>query len=148
MLPICNRQLIIQIIGKVIRVNPRFATVAILVVNDLPCREEFQGIIRSVSLQVHNSILILFRSQDVRATEKDKVKIYTSFRPGDTIRAQVISLGDMKSYYLSTARNDLGVLFADSVAAGVTMVPISWKEMMCPKTQTIEYRKVAKPADV
>lgn len=25
------------------------------------------------------------------------------------------------------------------------MVPISWREMQCPKTKSIEYRKVAKP---
>ena len=65
---------------------------------------------------------------DVRATEKDRVKIYSSFRPGDIIRAEVvqsslleagdsdrkISLGDQQSYYLSTAKNELGVLFARS----------------------------------
>ena len=32
------------------------------------------------------------RVQDVRATEKDKVKIFTSFRPGDIVRAQVVCL--------------------------------------------------------
>ena len=30
------------------------------------------------------------RVQDVRATEKDRVKIYSSFRPGDIIRAEVV----------------------------------------------------------
>ncbi|RUS19615.1 hypothetical protein BC937DRAFT_87204 [Endogone sp. FLAS-F59071] len=34
--------------GKVVRVNPRFATVAIMVVGTTPCREDFQGIIRYV----------------------------------------------------------------------------------------------------
>lgn len=55
-------------------------------------------------------------SQDVRATEKDKVKIYNSFRPGDIVRAEVISLGDARHYMLSTAKNELGVIFATSVA--------------------------------
>lgn len=32
------------------------------------------------------------RQQDVRATEKDKVKIFSSFRPGDIVRAQVVSV--------------------------------------------------------
>ncbi|KAI9596728.1 hypothetical protein BDF19DRAFT_421242 [Syncephalis fuscata] len=114
---------------KVLRVNPRFATVAIMVVGAVPCRDEFQGIIRV---------------QDVRATEKDKVKIYQCFRPGDIVRAQVISLGDARSYYLSTAQNELGVIFARSVA-GATMIPISWQEMQCTKTKAIEYRKCAKP---
>lgn len=29
--------------------------------------------------------------------------------------------------------------------AGASMVPISWREMQCPKTKVVEYRKVAKP---
>ena len=43
----------------------------------------------------------------------------------------------------STARNELGVVYARSVA-GAPMVPISWQEMQCPRTQAIENRKVAK----
>src|SRR5690606_3837398 len=98
-------------------------------------------------------------------------QVYRSFRPGDVVMAEVISLGDARSYYLSTARNELGVIFAESEAgtstkdkllvtligrvshigirsclAGETMVPISWQEMMCPKTKTKEFRKCAKPA--
>lgn len=84
-------------------------------------------------------------TQDVRAAEKDKVKIYNSFRPGDIVKAEVISLGDARSYFLSTAKNELGVIYATSVA-GATLVPISWQEMQCPKTKTIELRKCAKPA--
>ncbi|ORZ03502.1 hypothetical protein BCR43DRAFT_483479 [Syncephalastrum racemosum] len=115
--------------GKVIRVTPSQAVVAIMVVGDSLCKEDFLGVIRT---------------QDVRATEKDQVKIYNSFRPGDIVRAEVISLGDARSYYLSTAKNELGVIFATSVA-GATMIPISWQSMQCPKTKTIEYRKCAKP---
>jgi exosome complex RNA-binding protein Csl4 len=33
----------------------------------------------------------LIRVQDVRATEKDRVRIYESFRPGDVVRAEVVS---------------------------------------------------------
>jgi exosome complex component CSL4 len=36
-------------------------------------------------------VLHLDRQQDVRATEIDKVDMYTSFRPGDIIRAEVVS---------------------------------------------------------
>ncbi|KAI8986054.1 hypothetical protein BDB01DRAFT_787523 [Pilobolus umbonatus] len=117
------------ITGKVIRVAPHQATVAIMIVDDIPCKEDFMGIIRL---------------QDVRAAEKDKVKIYNSFRPGDIVKAEVISLGDARSYILSTAKNELGVIYATSVA-GAAMIPISWQEMQCPKTKTIEYRKCAKP---
>lgn len=56
----------------------------------------------------------VIRVQDVRATEKDKVKIASSFKPGDIVRAAVISLGDQSNYYLSTGRNELGVVVARS----------------------------------
>jgi len=52
-------------------------------------------------------------------------------------------LGDARSYYLSTAKNEYGVIFAKSVA-GATLIPISWEQMQCPRTKTKEYRKVAK----
>ncbi|CAO3678807.1 unnamed protein product [Rhizopus microsporus] len=114
------------ITGKVIRVAPHQAMIAIMIGNNAPCKE------------------ISWELSDVRAAEKDKVKIYNSFRPGDIIKAEVISLGDARSYILSTAKNELGVIFAMSVA-GVPMIPISWQEMQCPKTKTIELRKCAKP---
>jgi exosome complex component CSL4 len=47
---------------------------------------------------------------------------------------------------LSSAKNELGVIFAKSVA-GATMIPISWDSMMCPKTKMKEFRKVAKLPD-
>uniref|UniRef100_A0A8C2PKG0 Exosome complex component CSL4 C-terminal domain-containing protein n=1 Tax=Capra hircus TaxID=9925 RepID=A0A8C2PKG0_CAPHI len=86
----------------------------------------------------------LYSKEDVRATEKDKVEIYKSFRPGDIVLAKVISLGDAQSnYLLTTAENELGVVVAHS-ESGVQMVPISWCEMQCPKTHTKEFRKVAR----
>ncbi|WFD33564.1 hypothetical protein MCUN1_000377 [Malassezia cuniculi] len=154
------------ILGRVTRVTPRQATVSILVVDDVPCGgalgagagargnhaagegiegTDFQGIIRS---------------QDVRNSEQDSVVMSQCFRPGDIVRAIVISLGDARSYYLSTARNDLGVVHATSspppvgapdARAGWTpygnpMQPVSWIEMADPVTGLAEKRKVAKPA--
>ncbi len=55
------------------------------------------------------------RLQDVRATEIDKLEMYACFRPGDLLRAEVVSLGDSRSYFLSTARSELGVVYAKSV---------------------------------
>lgn len=54
----------------------------------------------------------------MRATEIDKVVMHDSFRPGDIVRAEVVSLGDARSYYLMTAKNELGVVFAKSATAG------------------------------
>jgi len=38
----------------------------------------------------------------------------------------------------------LGVIVAYS-EAGAAMLPISWREMQCPGTSAVEFRKVAKP---
>jgi exosome complex component CSL4 len=64
------------VLCKVTRITPRQATVAILVVGETVLEGEWQGIIRV---------------QDVRATGKDRVKIFESFRPGDVVRAVVVS---------------------------------------------------------
>ncbi|KAL0072086.1 NADH:ubiquinone oxidoreductase [Marasmius tenuissimus] len=101
------------VLGSVTRLSPLQALLSIAVVDGvpLPPGEEFTGVIRS---------------QDVRATEKDKVKIGDCFRGGDVVRGLVISLGDARSYFVTTARNDLGVIFATS-EAGATMEPVSWQ---------------------
>lgn len=65
------------VLCRVTRITPRHATVAILVVGETVLEAEWAGLIRV---------------QDVRATEKDRVKIYESFRPGDIVRAQVVSI--------------------------------------------------------
>ncbi|KHN95797.1 exosomal core protein CSL4 [Metarhizium album ARSEF 1941] len=118
------------VLARVVRLMPKQAIVVIHQVGDSVLQTEWQGVIRV---------------QDVRATEKDKVKIYESFKPGDIVRAQVISLGDQANYYLSTAANELGVIMATS-EAGNDMVPVSWKEYKDPETGLSESRKVAKPS--
>ena len=58
---------------------------------------------------------------------------------------EVNSMGDSKSYNITTAKNEYGVIYARSVA-GAEMVPVSWTLMQCKKTKLKEYRKVAKTA--
>lgn len=65
----------LQVIGHITRLTPQQATLAITVVGNQPTPEEFQGVVRV---------------QDVRLTEKDKVKIADSFRLGDVVRAVVV----------------------------------------------------------
>ncbi|XP_070801561.1 exosome complex component CSL4 isoform X1 [Pituophis catenifer annectens] len=114
---------------KVCSINSRFAKVHILYVGSTPLKSPFRGTIRR---------------EDIRATEKDKIEVYKSFRPGDIVLAKVISLGDAQSnYLLTTAENELGVVVAHS-EAGLQMVPISWCEMQCPSTHGKELRKVAR----
>ncbi|XP_015758509.1 PREDICTED: exosome complex component CSL4-like, partial [Acropora digitifera] len=85
---------------KVISTNPRFCKVAILGVESTSLKETFKGTIRK---------------EDVRATEKDKVEMYKSFRPGDIVVGRVLTL-HTQTYLLSTAENELGVVFAKSEA--------------------------------
>lgn len=114
--------------ARVLTITPRIASVDILCVGAAPVVQRYSGVIRS---------------QDVRATEIDKVKLHESYRPGDIIRALVLSLGDARSYYLTTAKDELGVVHAKSLA-GESMIPLSDKEMRCPKSGLVELRKVAK----
>lgn len=77
----------------------------------------------------------------MRELNKDDVQIVNSFRPGDFVRATVISLGDTRSYYLSTAGPNLGVVHA--TCDGVPMIALGDDMMQCPNTLTKQPRKVA-----
>lgn len=57
-----------------------------------------------------------------------QVVMYDCFRPGDVVRAKVLSLGDARSYYLTTADNALGVVHAKSLAGGrmLGVFPALW----------------------
>ncbi len=64
------------VLCRVVRITPRQAVVVIVCCGETVLEAEWQGVIRV---------------QDVRATEKDRVKVYESFRPGDVVRAEVVS---------------------------------------------------------
>ncbi|MCJ1281555.1 exosome 3'-_5 exonuclease subunit ski4 (Csl4) [Xylographa opegraphella] len=117
------------VLARVTRLQTPQITVAILVVGETVCADSFVGVVRK---------------EDVRGWEVDRVVLGEGFRVGDVLRGVVISLGDQASYYLSTARNELGVILATS-EDGNTMYPISWKEFRDPVTGRTESRKVAKP---
>ncbi|KAH9877939.1 hypothetical protein J1614_003156 [Plenodomus biglobosus] len=117
------------VLCRITRLGPRFATCEILVIDDVVCREAFQGQIRR---------------EDIRATEKDKIKMEESFRVGDLVRGVVISLGDQSNYYVATERNELGVVLARS-EEGRVMYPVSWREFVDPVSGVAERRKAAKP---
>eukprot|EP00729_Bicosta_minor_P005811 gene5811-16939_t len=116
--------------AKVTSINKRFAKADILLVDSKATKITFRGMIRI---------------QDVRAVDKDKVELFKSFRPGDVVMARIISLGDARSYYLSTAENTLGVIWAQSESGG-KLQPVAWDTMQCTTTGAKEARKVAKPA--
>ncbi|MES1907552.1 MAG: hypothetical protein MHM6MM_000651 [Cercozoa sp. M6MM] len=116
------------VLARITKIGERAAHAEILCVGDESLRETFVGMVRQ---------------HDVRQTDVDAVEMHECFVPGDVIRAKVISLGNQRNYYLSTAANELGVLLARSAATGEQMVPISWRHMQCPLTKSKEPRKVA-----
>lgn len=130
------------VLCRVIKVSLRWANVIILTANGVPLAETsplvaFKGIIRQT---------------DIRSTEKDKVTVYNSFRPGDLVRAIVIGVGESNGgLYLSTAKNELGVVQAIAPPSPLLseqqqyLIPISWTQMQHPITKTIYNRKVACP---
>lgn len=117
------------VIGTVVRLSPLQATISITVVDGVP-------------LLHGDDITGVIRSQDIRVTDKDKIKLAECFRGGDVVRGVVvsfcayprliryvlkydqISLGDARSYYVSTARNDLGVIYATSEAGIAVIIDI------------------------
>jgi len=85
------------------------------------------------------------RLEDVRSSVTEQIQpVGDCFRPNDLVACRILSLGDSRRYFLSTAETELGVLRAKTTK-GIAMIPISWKEMECPETGIREPRKCAKP---
>ena len=121
-----------KVLGKIVRIQTQHALVEIVASEDVGgLKEHHWGIIRK---------------EDVRVAATEEVSMYDCFRPSDIVLAKIISLGDSRRYFLSTAENELGVIRALS-PSGEVMVPLNWKEMECPKTKIKELRKVAKPKE-
>ncbi|KAF1971076.1 hypothetical protein BU23DRAFT_472165 [Bimuria novae-zelandiae CBS 107.79] len=135
-----------QVLARITRLGARFASAEILVVapstttttTTTTLSSPTEGVVCSTPFGAQ------IRREDIRATEKDKVTVRDSFRVGDLIRAVVISLGDQGGYYLSTAKNELGVVVARG-EDGEVLVPVSWREVRDMRTGRGEARKVAKP---
>ena len=128
-----------QVLARITRLGARFASAEILIIAPPDATS-----ISTNATVCNTPFGAQIRREDIRATEKDKVTIQDSFRVGDLIRAVVISLGDQGGYYLSTAKNELGVVVARG-DDGEVLVPVSWKEVRDMRTGRGEARKVAKP---
>eukprot|EP00668_Euglena_longa_P011455 GGOE01013859.1.p1 GENE.GGOE01013859.1~~GGOE01013859.1.p1 ORF type:complete len:187 (-),score=74.02 GGOE01013859.1:238-798(-) len=117
--------------GKVTKIAQRMVYLSIVLVEKTPLATPFKG---------------LLRIEDIRAIEKDSVEVSRCFRPADIVVAEVLSMGDSRHYYLTTAKEHLGVVYATSVA-GHPLKPYNWQEMVCSQTNLREWRKVAKPSE-
>lgn len=116
------------ILGRVSRITSAIASIDILIVDGQVAEGSFQG---------------MLRKEHVRQSEVDAVAMHDCFRPGDIVRASVVSLGDRRSYFISTQGPEFGVVHAES-AAGFALVPQSGQAMQCTGTGMVEPRKVAK----
>ncbi|KAJ9644946.1 exosome 3'-_5 exonuclease subunit ski4 (Csl4) [Knufia peltigerae] len=129
------------VLCRVTRVQQRQVSASILLID--PSSEDVTSYTSTTSDEIQFQAVL--RREDIRTHEKDKIVMNEMYRVGDIIRAAVISLGDERNYYVSTAGNDFGVVVATS-SAGNAMVPASWKEMKDAVTGQGESRKVAKPS--
>ena len=116
------------VVGKIARISPQNAIMEISLGEGVGPISPSEGAIRM---------------EDIRTGATEQLVIGDCFQPGDLVVARVISLGDSRRAFLSTAEPELGVIRAKR--NGVTMIPSSWKEMECPQTGVIESRKCAKP---
>ncbi|KAG9791629.1 hypothetical protein KCU88_g1000, partial [Aureobasidium melanogenum] len=129
------------VLARITRVQQRQISASILVVDPSPNDITSYTRVTDDDLQFQ----AVLRREDIRTHEKDKVVMNDMYRVGDIVRATVISLGDERNYYISTAGNEFGVVVATS-DAGNAMVPASWREMRDVVTGQAESRKVAKPS--
>lgn len=113
---------------RVFKVTYNMAQVHILSVENRVLKSYFLGIIRL---------------PDIRKHEIEKIVLEDCFQPGDIVQAKVISLGDSKWFYLSTAEDHLGVVLASH--ENKRLLPYSWEEMIDPTDNKIYHRKVARP---
>lgn len=87
----------------------------------------------------------LIRTEDVYPPDVDvQVEMHKCFHPGDVVRAQILSLGDARQYYLSTAQVELGVSWTRG-EGGEVMLPVSWNEVRGAASDRTEERKCARP---
>ncbi|EEY68604.1 uncharacterized protein PITG_17723 [Phytophthora infestans T30-4] len=83
------------VICRVVKITSRQVMVDILCVGETVLKEVFPGTIRL---------------EDVRNHDIDKLVMDEVFSPGMLVKATVLSFGDTRSYYLSTAKPGLGVV--------------------------------------
>ncbi|TDH69653.1 uncharacterized protein CCR75_009358 [Bremia lactucae] len=83
------------VVCRVTKITSRQVMVDILCVSATVLKDAFPGTIRQ---------------EDVRNNDIDKLLMEEVFSPGMLVKAEVLSFGDTRSYFLSTAKPGLGVV--------------------------------------
>lgn len=94
------------VICKAVKVTTRQVIVDILCVGETVLQEAFPGTIRL---------------EDVRSHDVDKLVLEDMFSPGMLVKAAVLSFGDTRSYFLSTAKPGMGIVKAQPQPASDAM---------------------------
>jgi exosome complex component CSL4 len=153
------------VLGRVTKVSQRQATLDILVVDSEPAISSSATSTLNTSPESQGQVFQgIIRREDIKAVDKDRVVVEQSFRVGDVVRGVIVSLGDAGGaggYYISTARDELGVVMGRKEGKGLEgmelkgkgargrgkggwMWGVNWKEMVDGEGGR-EERKVAKP---
>lgn len=122
-------------------VYPCIGDLVICKVVKVSLRQAFVDIIQIQGQDVVETFSALIRSSDIRSSDIDAVEIHRCFKPRDIVKARVLSLGDQRAYYLTTAEPELGVVSCRSNTTGSLLVPLDEKTVICEKTQEKEERK-------
>ncbi|DBA02067.1 TPA: hypothetical protein N0F65_000314 [Lagenidium giganteum] len=83
------------VLARIVKVTARQLLVDIVCVRDTVLQESFAGTLRL---------------EDVRSYDVDKVDLEKMFSPGMLLKAVVLSYGDTRSYFLSTAKSGMGIV--------------------------------------
>ena len=120
---------------------PRVGDIVVCKVIHSTLKNVFVDIIQIEGQDLVETFSGLIRSSDIRSNDIDLLEIHRCFRPRDIVRARVLSLGDQRAYYLTTAEPSLGVVSCLSKTTGLSMVPLDAKTVICKETQETEERK-------
>ncbi|ETV76810.1 hypothetical protein H257_09259 [Aphanomyces astaci] len=98
--------------------SKRIASTGVLRVDDFVVAKVIKVTSSQLQLEIHsvNDVVLLepfagtLRKEDVRPVDIDKLQLEEMFRPGHVLKAVVLSLGDSRSYFLTTAKPGLGVI--------------------------------------
>uniref|UniRef100_A0A915KA44 Exosome complex component CSL4 C-terminal domain-containing protein n=1 Tax=Romanomermis culicivorax TaxID=13658 RepID=A0A915KA44_ROMCU len=89
----------------------------------------------------------MIRREDIKSKDRDSTVVFECFKIGDVILARVVSLADMLSCILSTAEENLGVVYGrcpNSENLPHKMVAQNFSDLVCKECHVRENRKVAK----
>jgi len=115
------------VLARVLRISPLVAYCELLLCEGKPTA-------------AHSGVV---RREHVREGEVDTVKMEECFLPGDIIQAVVASLGDSRSFFLTTKAVHCGVVAGKAEVSGNPLRAASVTEMEDVESGVREKRKVA-----